>query len=54
MENLDHNLITKPLDKMLKDRVNINFYMFVGGTNFGFTSGASNAGIGKYSPHITS
>lgn len=39
---------------MLRDGANINFYMFCGGTNFGFTSGASNFGPGKYSPHITS
>ncbi|CAF4538304.1 unnamed protein product, partial [Rotaria magnacalcarata] len=32
--------IVKTLDEMLSIGVNVNFYMFFGGTNFGFTSGA--------------
>ncbi len=31
--------IVKTLDEMLAIGVNVNFYMFFGGTNFGFTSG---------------
>jgi beta-galactosidase len=31
--------IVKTLDEMLSIGVNVNFYMFFGGTNFGFTSG---------------
>jgi len=33
------NSIVKTLDEMLSIGVNVNFYMFYGGTNFGFTSG---------------
>lgn len=39
---------------MLDQNVNINFYMFFGGTNFGFTAGANDGGIGKYEPDLTS
>lgn len=31
--------IVKTLDQMLAVGANVNFYMFFGGTNFGFTSG---------------
>ena len=31
--------IIRTLDQMLSIGVNVNFYMFYGGTNFGFTSG---------------
>lgn len=33
--------IVKTLDEMLAVGANVNFYMFFGGTNFGFTSGCS-------------
>lgn len=33
---------------------NVNFYMFFGGTNFGFWAGANDWGIGKYMADITS
>lgn len=39
---------------MLDDGASVNFYMFYGGTNFGFTAGANNGGPGKYQPDITS
>lgn len=32
----------------------VNFYMFFGGTNFGFTAGANHDGPGKYKADITS
>lgn len=32
----------------------VNFYMFFGGTNFGFTAGANYDGPGKYKADITS
>lgn len=32
----------------------MNFYMFFGGTNFGFTAGANDFGESKYTPDITS
>lgn len=31
--------VVKTLDEMLKTGANVNFYMFHGGTNFGFTAG---------------
>jgi beta-galactosidase len=31
--------IVRTLDQMLSIGVNVNFYMFFGGTNFGFTTG---------------
>lgn len=39
---------------MLLDGANINFYMFYGGTNFGFTAGANNGGPGSYNSDVTS
>lgn len=35
-------------------KANVNFYMFFGGTNFGFWAGANDWGIGKYMADITS
>ncbi|XP_058814094.1 beta-galactosidase-like isoform X2 [Topomyia yanbarensis] len=46
--------ITSALRYMLKSNVNVNIYMFYGGTNFGFTSGANDGGPGRYIPDITS
>ncbi|XP_011706917.1 PREDICTED: beta-galactosidase, partial [Wasmannia auropunctata] len=45
--------VTKTLREMLAVDASVNFYMFYGGTNFGFTSGA-NGGAGVYSPQLTS
>ncbi|XP_011268594.2 beta-galactosidase [Camponotus floridanus] len=45
--------VTKTLREMLALGASVNIYMFYGGTNFGFTSGA-NGGVGAYSPQITS
>jgi beta-galactosidase len=42
------------LRRMLDLKVNVNFYMFFGGTNFGFWAGANDWGIGKYMADITS
>ncbi|UJR28384.1 hypothetical protein I4U23_009625 [Adineta vaga] len=42
--------IIRTLDQMLSIGVNVNFYMFYGGTNFGFTSGADP----DYKPQPTS
>lgn len=39
---------------MLDQGASVNFYMFFGGTNFGFTAGANNGGPGQYQPDITS
>ncbi|XP_029157571.1 beta-galactosidase-like [Nylanderia fulva] len=45
--------ITKTLREMLALGASVNIYMFYGGTNFAFTSGA-NGGAGSYSPQLTS
>ncbi|CAF3497557.1 unnamed protein product [Rotaria socialis] len=37
-----------------KYEISVNFYMFFGGTNFGFTSGGHHFPTGKYSPLVTS
>lgn len=40
---------------MLRDyKASVNFYMFFGGTNFGFWAGANDWGIGRYMADITS
>lgn len=39
---------------MLDQGASVNFYMFFGGTNFGFTAGANNGGPGQFQPDITS
>ncbi|XP_058467999.1 beta-galactosidase-like isoform X2 [Malaya genurostris] len=44
----------KSLRKMLNDGWNVNFYMYFGGTNFGFWAGANNWGLGAYMADITS
>ncbi|KMQ85919.1 beta-galactosidase-like isoform x1 protein [Lasius niger] len=45
--------VTKTLREMLALGASVNIYMFYGGTNFAFTSGA-NGGVDAYSPQITS
>lgn len=42
------------LEKMLSAGANVNFYMFHGGTNFGFTNGANGNFPGMYEPTVTS
>lgn len=39
---------------MLDDGASVNFYMFFGGTNFGFTAGANAFGAGGYVADLTS
>ncbi|CAF3800137.1 unnamed protein product [Adineta steineri] len=51
------NELKKDLEEILlnsKYEISINFYMFFGGTNFGFTSGGHHFPSGKYSPLVTS
>lgn len=47
-------IIYEFLRYMLDQNVSVNFYMFHGGTNFGFTAGANDGGPGKYQPDLTS
>uniref|UniRef100_A0A182IM64 Uncharacterized protein n=1 Tax=Anopheles atroparvus TaxID=41427 RepID=A0A182IM64_ANOAO len=51
---VDTGMVVKTLRMMLNQKANVNFYMFFGGTNFGFTAGANDVGPGKYSADITS
>nr|CAD7432748.1 unnamed protein product [Timema monikensis] len=46
------NQITKTLDEILAVNASVNFYMFFGGTNFGFMSGANYGS--RYEPQLTS
>lgn len=46
--------LARTLRKMLSDGANVNFYMYFGGTNFGFWAGANDWGLGKYMADITS
>lgn len=39
---------------MLQSNASVNFYMFYGGTNFGFTAGANDGGPGSYNVDVTS
>ncbi|XP_055538462.1 beta-galactosidase-like isoform X2 [Wyeomyia smithii] len=46
--------LANTLRKMLQDGWNVDFYMYFGGTNFGFWAGANDWGLGKYMADITS
>nr|CAD7264350.1 unnamed protein product [Timema shepardi] len=46
------NQVTKTLDEILAANASVNLYMFFGGTNFGFMSGANYGS--KYEPQLTS
>ncbi|KAI4501636.1 hypothetical protein M0802_003513 [Mischocyttarus mexicanus] len=47
------NAVQNKLDEMLAVNASLNIYMFYGGTNFGFTSGA-NGDTKTFSPQLTS
>ncbi|NOU74958.1 beta-galactosidase [Paenibacillus sp. LMG 31458] len=44
--------VAQVLNRMLQMGASVNFYMFHGGTNFGFYNGAND--LGKYEPTVTS
>ncbi|MFD0616210.1 beta-galactosidase family protein [Paenibacillus sp. GCM10027629] len=48
----DSEDVAEVLDDMLAMGASVNFYMFHGGTNFGFYNGAND--LGKYEPTVTS
>lgn len=54
MQRVDTNPVLLGLEKMILDGASVNFYMFYGGTNFGFTAGANDGGPGSYNSDITS
>jgi hypothetical protein len=47
-------LLTQTVSTILKMGGSFNLYMFHGGTNFGFMSGANTGGNGEYQPDVTS
>ncbi|XP_055296881.1 beta-galactosidase-like [Sitodiplosis mosellana] len=46
--------VAESLRYILEVGASVNFYMFFGGTNFGFTAGANYGGPGKYQADLTS
>lgn len=54
MQRVDTQPVLESLEKMILDGANVNFYMFYGGTNFGFTAGANDGGPGSYNSDVTS
>lgn len=48
----EHGDVAEVLEQMLKQGASLNFYMFHGGTNFGFYNGANY--LGKYESTVTS
>ncbi|MCX4984309.1 beta-galactosidase family protein [Streptomyces sp. NBC_00572] len=48
----DTDAAARELDELLASGASVNFYMFHGGTNFGFTNGANDKGT--YRPTVTS
>ncbi|XP_016961179.1 beta-galactosidase [Drosophila biarmipes] len=54
MANVSTRSITSTFINMLDNGASVNFYMFYGGTNFGFTAGANEIGPGNYMADITS
>lgn len=54
MQRVETDSILGSLEKMILDGANVNFYMFFGGTNFGFTAGANDGGPGSYNSDVTS
>ncbi|KAL7019661.1 hypothetical protein ACKWTF_011198 [Chironomus riparius] len=54
MQRVPTEPIVTSLEKMIKDGASVNFYMFYGGTNFGFTAGANDGGPGSYNSDVTS
>jgi beta-galactosidase len=54
MQRVDTQPVIDSFEKMMADGANINFYMFFGGTNFGFTAGANDGGPGQFNSDVTS
>jgi len=51
---LDDDAQVRDLEWMLRDGTSVNFYMFAGGTNFGFWNGATGSETQPYQPVTTS
>jgi len=52
--NRSATTVAKRLDEMLQLNASVNFYMFHGGTNFGYTNGAMSKKPGRYNVRVTS
>ncbi|XP_031630054.1 beta-galactosidase-like isoform X2 [Contarinia nasturtii] len=54
LSRVESQPVVDSLRFMLDVGASVNFYMFFGGTNFGFTAGANDGGPGKYQADLTS
>ena len=52
--NVSNALVAQRLNEMLQLNASVNFYMFEGGTNFGFTNGAMSKDGYAYNARVTS
>ncbi|QUE51968.1 beta-galactosidase [Luteolibacter ambystomatis] len=53
-QNVGVDGVIKDMKWYMDNKKSFNFYVFHGGTNFGFTAGANDGGKGKYQADITS
>lgn len=53
-EDIAKDVIESSFDKILQDKIHVNFDMFYGGTNFGFRAGASLDSKGRYKSQVQS
>uniref|UniRef100_A0A8D8LJF2 Beta-galactosidase n=1 Tax=Cacopsylla melanoneura TaxID=428564 RepID=A0A8D8LJF2_9HEMI len=51
---VDSDAVVKTLRTMLEMKANVNFYMFYGGTNFGFSAGANAGAVDTFGADLTS
>lgn len=54
MARVNTQNVVSTLETMLEMKASVNFYMFFGGTNFGFTAGANSGNENEYLADITS
>ncbi|KAL1456741.1 hypothetical protein WDU94_001445 [Cyamophila willieti] len=54
LATVDSNSVAATLRTMLEMKANVNFYMFYGGTNFGFLSGANAGSVDTFVADLTS
>lgn len=54
MQRVGTTPIATSLRYMLQQNASVNFYMWFGGTNFGFTAGANDGGPNRYNADVTS
>lgn len=54
MQRVSTTPVANSLRYMLQQNASVNFYMWFGGTNFGFTAGANDGGPNRYNADVTS